>query len=147
MIKIIAVCFILAVIIKNVVDFFHTSTPAAAAVPAKPETKQQLEARAATKIAEAAKELRWQAILRTGEALRASMRNPPSLVYEGIWANADASVICFSYRSQNGFGGMSKESLVLAHGKASQSSSDWNRNCVKKPLESMDLALWQLNQH
>jgi hypothetical protein len=93
----------------------------------------------------AVQEMQWNAVLRAGASIRAAMRNPQSLVYDGIWANDDASLMCFQYRAQNGFGGMNKEFVVIQKGAASQSPSAWNKNCTKS-LPAMDLALWRLNR-
>jgi hypothetical protein len=69
--------------------------------------------------------------------VKRALRDPPSVVWETIMANGDASVICLEYRARNGFGGMSREFAVYADGKASQSSDAWNRSCAKKPLNDM----------
>jgi predicted amidophosphoribosyltransferase len=61
-------------------------------------------------VAEQAKHDQEQArgarVVGAGVFLRDSLRNPDSVVWESIRANDDASIICFEYRAQNGFGGM-----------------------------------------
>lgn len=78
---------------------------------------------------EAKKERAFQRTAALAGALKRSLRDPDSLVWESIHANADASVACFAYRAKNGFGGMNREFVVYADGKASQKPADWNRKC------------------
>jgi hypothetical protein len=120
----------------------ETAAPVAVAAP-KSATDQAREA--SIKADAAAKELRWQKVLAAGGAIRQVMRNPDSIVYEEVRVNDDASVMCFQYRAQNGFGGMTREIMSFVKGNPSQSHAVWNKNCTK-PLESYDLALWQLNR-
>lgn len=114
--------------------------------PADPEkTATELAREASVKADAAAKEQQWQTVLAAGGAIRQAMRNPDSIVYEEVRANPDASVICFQYRAQNGFGGMGRETVAIVNGKPSQARTVWNKNCTK-PLQNLDLALWQLNR-
>ncbi len=64
-------------------------------------------------------------------ALKASLRAPDSLTFESIRANDDASIVCVEYRAQNGFGGLNKEILVYAKGKATNTPAAWNKNCTQ----------------
>ncbi len=114
--------------------------------PAAPQkTAAELAREAGVKADADAKEQQWQKVLSAGGAIRQAMRNPSSIVYEEVRANPDASVICFQYRAQNGFGGMGRETMAIVNGKPSQSTAVWNKNCTK-PLQILDLALWQLNR-
>lgn len=62
--------------------------------------------------------------------LKASMRNPDSLVIESARANEDASIMCVEYRAQNGFGGMNREFIAFdKDSKAHQQASWWNKHC------------------
>ena len=71
-----------------------------------------------------------------GNALTAAQKlasQPDGLdgyVWEDIYANTDASVICLSYRAQNGFGGMNREHISFVNGKPSRSTSVWNKKCT-----------------
>jgi hypothetical protein len=57
-----------------------------------------------------------------GMLLRASMRNPESLVVEEAWSNKSGSMICIAYRAQNGFGGMNRENAFETGGMISVAS-------------------------
>ncbi len=119
--------------------------PAAPVAAAAPKSATDLAREASIKADAAAKEIRWQKVLGAGGAIRQVMRNPDSIVFEEVRVNQDASIMCFQYRAQNGFGGMNREIMSFVKGNPSQSHAVWNKNCTK-PLESYDLALWQLNR-
>ena len=70
----------------------------------------------------------------SAKALKASLRNPGSLDFEEILANDDGSVICMTYRAQNGFGGLNLERVVFKDGNPSQSRASWRANCANKML-------------
>jgi hypothetical protein len=124
-----------------------SSSPAVAVVAAgSPKTATEIAREADAKADAAAKERQWQKVLAAGAAIRQTMRNPDSIVYEDVRANQDASVMCFQYRAQNGFGGMNREIMAFVNGNPSQNRAVWNKNCTK-PMQSLDLALWQLNRH
>ena len=93
--------------------------------------------------AQLAEEYQWNRVLTAGEALRSSAREPESVIFEDVRANPAADVICFQYRARNGFGGMTRELIVVAKGKASQARSAWDKSCA---LPALDLALFQLNR-
>jgi hypothetical protein len=78
----------------------------------------------------------YQAYL-AAKALKASLRNPDSLSFEEILANDDGSVICATYRAQNGFGGMNIEHIVFKDGEPSQSHASWHTNCAHKMLNDV----------
>ncbi len=70
------------------------------------------------------------------KGLRAAMRNPDSFTVEQILA-MESGAICFTYRAQNGFGGMNREQAVLSSddSKFVSSPSDgfskaWNSACA-----------------
>lgn len=96
--------------------------------PAVAKTPEQIAA-------DARKEAAFQRVVAALQLIKKASRNPASLTWETIMANDDASVICIEYRGQNGFGGMSKELVVIAKGNASQKASAWNRHCAGKPLQ------------
>jgi hypothetical protein len=82
---------------------------------------------------------RWSNVVSAGAAIRDSMRNPDSLIWESIRSNDDGSVLCFEYRAQNGFGGMNRAFVSKANGVFSESSAAWNKNCTQ-PLTDMKYA-------
>lgn len=65
------------------------------------------------------------------KAIKAGLRNPDSVKWDAVNVNEKGSVICIQYRAQNGYGGFSREFMTYVQNKPSQSSSLWNRECVK----------------
>jgi hypothetical protein len=78
----------------------------------------------------------YQAYL-AAKAIKASLRNPDSLSFEQILVNDDGSVICMTYRAQNGFGGMNIEHVVFKDGDPSQTRASWHKNCAHKMLNDV----------
>jgi hypothetical protein len=70
----------------------------------------------------------------SARAVKASLRNPDSVDFSEILANEDGSVVCVTYRAQNGFGGMNIERIVFKDGEPSQARSSWRANCANKML-------------
>lgn len=68
------------------------------------------------------------------KALKDSLRNPASLHVAEILANDDGSVICMTYRAENGFGGMNIGHVVFKDGTPSESHASWRANCAKRTL-------------
>ena len=68
------------------------------------------------------------------KAVKSSLRNPDSLAFQSIHANDDGSVICMTYRAQNGFGGMNLGYVVFKNGEPSQNRASWQSNCAHKVL-------------
>ena len=71
------------------------------------------------------------------KSLRESMRNPPSLVWESAFSSNDASVVCFRYRAQNGFGGMAREAAVFHSGVISHEAKEINKLCHAAVIDAM----------
>ena len=94
------------------------------------EAAKPLEMREAETKNKALEEARFQKAVIAAKVLKSSLRNPDSVVWEDIYANNDASVICLSYRAQNGFGGMNREHISFINGKPSRSTPVWNRKCT-----------------
>lgn len=82
------------------------------------------------------KHMTYQAYL-AAKAVKASLRNPDSLSFEQILANDDGSVICLTYRAQNGFGGMNIEHVMFKDGDPSQSHASWHAHCAGKMLNDV----------
>jgi hypothetical protein len=66
-------------------------------------------------------------------SLRAAMRNPDSFKLASVHVK-DSGSVCYSYRAQNGFGGMNLENAVLAPGAPglNPNASAWNSQCAHK---------------
>lgn len=62
-------------------------------------------------------------------------RDPESLVVERALTNKDGSVVCLEYRARNGFGGMNKEFVAFAAGKANSKPEHWNRYCTQGMID------------
>lgn len=89
-----------------------------------------------TTVTDPKEEARFQKTAATARIIKSNLREPESMTLESARANDDASVVCLEYRARNGFGGMSKEFVVFANGKASQEANAWNKHCTK-PLFDM----------
>lgn len=78
---------------------------AAATPPAKAKTPERIEAErqaaASEALAKAKEELAFRKTVLAARALKGSLRDPDSLVWESIRANHDATVICMEYRARN----------------------------------------------
>jgi transcriptional regulator with XRE-family HTH domain len=98
------------------------------------DTQQRFDARVEARAKELARVKVAKALSELDKILA---RDPESVVFEEVYATADAGVICFQYRARNGFGGMGRELLVLAHGEVSQEAIAWVRHC---PSDSYDVA-------
>lgn len=72
---------------------------------------------------------RFDFVMDTTRAVRQAMRNPESLKWESVKANDAGTVACLQYRSQNGFGGMGRETVVVANNKVSNKASDLKKHC------------------
>ena len=82
-------------------------------------------------------EKRFQTTVMVAKSVKASLRNPDSVVWSGILANDDASVVCIEYRAQNGFGGMNLGQIAYVKGKLQTSAAVWNKNCADKQMNNM----------
>lgn len=65
-------------------------------------------------------------------SLKKAARDPESLTVDVARTNKDGSVICLEYRARNGFGGMNREHLAVADGKANGTPEHWNKHCTEK---------------
>jgi hypothetical protein len=72
--------------------------------------------------------------VRGAQSLRAAMRNPDSFKLASVHVKTTGAV-CYSYRAQNGFGGMNLEYAALAPGSTGlkQNASAWNSQCAHVP--------------
>lgn len=63
--------------------------------------------------------------------IKKNLREPESVVWEGVWVNDAATVICVEYRARNGFGGMNRELAVITDSKLEKTARAWNAKCTK----------------
>lgn len=75
--------------------------------------------------------------------LRKAMRNPDKFVVESALIIGEGNVVCYQYRGENGFGGMTRSSALLISDKDGQNykvftdSNNtfrrlWNKECAGK---------------
>lgn len=81
--------------------------------------------------AKAADTNRFSAARATSAGLKQAAREPESVKFESLRVSEDGSVICTEFRGRNGFGGMTKEHIVVVKGKPDNSAAGWNRQCPK----------------
>ncbi len=62
--------------------------------------------------------------------LRASLRDPDSLVIEDIYSRVPATAVCMRYRAKNGFGGYVREQIVLFNLSLTRNAAVWNKQCA-----------------
>lgn len=108
------------------------------------EAAKTPEQRTAEAAENARREVAFQRTVAVVKRLKQNLREPDSVVWEQIYANDDATTICITYRARNGFGGMNRESVVIANGKASQEPAAWNRHCANKALRDMKKVTYAL---
>lgn len=65
------------------------------------------------------------------DLVRQSLREPDSLKWEHVRVSDKADVVCMSYRSRNGFGGMNYEQLAMINGKLTDAAGPWNKHCTQ----------------
>lgn len=98
------------------------------------KTPEQL---AAEQAEAAAEKKRYMTTASAVEFVMKHARNPSSVVIELAGASDDSSIVCIQYRAQNGFGGMSRETISLVNGKIGSDPKQWNKNCLKGNLIDM----------
>jgi hypothetical protein len=80
----------------------------------------------------AERDLREKEAHRGLATLKSMMRNSDSFVLESALIMSDGQTVCYTYRSENGFGGMNRENAVLSAGTLRISRDDWDRLCAGK---------------
>ena len=74
-------------------------------------------------------------------ALKHSLREPDSAVFEKVRVDDAAETVCIVYRARNGFGGMDIGHVLYRGGIPSEKAAEWNRECAHKDMyELKDLA-------
>lgn len=72
--------------------------------------------------------------------IKKNLRDPESVVWEHAGATMGGAAICITYRAKNGFGGYSREHLLVTDKGGTQSFTQWNKACVGKPLTDFTYA-------
>lgn len=94
-------------------------SPSAPAAPSPEKTKADKE-----------RDQRTIAAASAMKVLKSSLRDPKSVEWESARTNDTGTLVCISYRARNGFGGMNAAHLVVADGRATESSAEWNKRCT-----------------
>lgn len=138
------VAALFGVIVYNVVS--APNTPPASEPPklTGAELQAKLDNQRAENTARQKKEAAFQFVVLQVAALRGAMRNPSSFVLEDASGSEDGSLLCITYRAQNGFGGMNREHVTMTKGKWSREAAAWNRHCAGKSLHDWDLVKYAL---
>lgn len=85
--------------------------------------------------------LRNRAAYNSVSALKKSLREPDSAIFEHVRVDDDGGTVCIVYRARNGFGGMGMGHIVFRDGIPSERRTDWNRKCARKEMyELKDIA-------
>ncbi|MGL6245680.1 hypothetical protein [Pseudomonas sp.] len=107
-----------------------------ATMPDKSEKQAAMspEERAAQQKAEEDSQRRHIAAASGMLAIKKSLRDPGSVIWETVLVNDDASTVCIEYRAKNGFGGYSKEHAAFFGNRSSQTATDWNKQCANKTM-------------
>jgi hypothetical protein len=74
-----------------------------------------------------------RAIIAT-KAVKESLKNPDTVQWESVLLNENGSIICVSYRAQNGLGGYSREFVTFVKEKSSKANDVWDKQCANKKL-------------
>lgn len=104
------------------------------------EAAKTPEQRAREQKEKKAEDMRYAQTVIAGTALKQSLKDPSSLVFEKILADEDAKTICMTYRAKNSFGALNKEFMLFHNGRPSQTESAWNKRCANKSMYDMIFA-------
>lgn len=113
-----AVLGLTGVLLVGAVAMISTNPPAA-----QPETP-----------VDPAESLRNRAAYNSIAAVKRSLREPGSAVFENVRVDDKAKTVCIAYRARNGFGGMGLGHIVFSDGVPSERRTDWNRKCAHKEM-------------
>lgn len=87
--------------------------------------------------AKEAEQRRHLAVAIVAKKVKNALREPESVVWESIGADEKAQTICLSYRARNGFGGMTRETVIVTPTASGRDAALWNRHCAGKELYDM----------
>jgi TM2 domain len=72
--------------------------------------------------------------------LRASLRDPDSLVLESVYSHVPAIAICIEYRAKNGSGGLNREQVAFYHLQLTKNIGIWNEQCAGTGFREVSLS-------
>jgi hypothetical protein len=119
---------------KALLAFFGLSIVITAATevmnPSTPETAEEEAYRARV-------QERNVNIVTYARSLKAAMRNPHSVSFDRVLTNGDGSLVCFSYRAENGFGGINRERVAFSPAGGSQERRVVKTICSDKDMKDV----------
>ena len=71
-------------------------------------------------------------------------RDPTSVVWEDVFGEADASIICVQLSARNGFNGMSREYITVVKGQITSNHKQWNKDCANRALKDWKIATYKI---
>lgn len=64
------------------------------------------------------------------QAIRDSAREPDSIVFNSLRTDEKANIVCAEFRGRNGFGGYSRQFVIVTPQKTYQDNiAQWNKHC------------------
>lgn len=111
----------------------HTTPPPTAPVATAPKIDGEREA--GRMMERRRQDVVWEVTRR----LQSALRDPDSVRWHEVVTNDDASVVCLDYGATNGFGGITREQIVIHTDGASKETKDWNRLCTKGRMHDLKL--------
>lgn len=122
----IGIGFIVSLIVLGKLISSAFDAPQVQATPTPEEVQRQAEA---ARIAAQEEEL-FQHTASAVRAVKASLRDPESVVWESIRTDRAASVVCIQYRAKNGFGGMTRETALVTGREIFHSDAAYKKFCT-----------------
>lgn len=111
-------------------------------VKLSPERMAQAEQNASAEQEKNARSLEQVTAARAVKAaLRDSLRDPDSLVFESMRVSEDSRIVCALYRAKNGFGGMNRKFVVYVDRSGFDTADVWKKHC-SGPMNDW---LWAVN--
>ena len=71
-------------------------------------------------------------------AIKRSLRETDSAIFEKVRVDDAAETVCIVYRARNGFGGMGIGHVLYHSGVPSARATDWNRRCAHKDIYELN---------
>lgn len=103
------------------------------------EANKTPEQRAAEKLAKENESKRLAVAISGLKTVKKALRNPLSVQWDYVLINDDSKILCISYRAQNGFGGMSHETILFLNGNPRSDAKAWNANCANERTTFYDV--------
>jgi hypothetical protein len=89
-----------------------------------------------------AAEHRFEIARAVAEATAKQLNDPDSLVWEDLYTNAAATVVCAVFRAKNVFGAMVRKRVSATGSKTYETDEAWNRLCTGSGFFSEKAAVW-----